>query len=200
MTPTSEHGVMPLAPIDRPSSWLLRALFALTRRRYGKTPMAFRVCYARAPWMALVGVLFTAISARFLRLAPDLRFLIPVAVAMRSGCTFCVDLTMAEAIRQRIGRARFAELLDFEGSRSFSEAEKAALAYVEAVDRSAHVEDAVLARLRRSFGEREVLEIVWLCAMERYYNSIALPLRIGSDHLVDEVRSTATTPLATHAE
>ena len=35
----------------------------------------------------------------------------------------------------------------------------------------------------------EITELVWLCALERYFNTMALPLRIGSDHLEDAVRA-----------
>jgi hypothetical protein len=36
---------------------------------------------------------------------------------------------------------------------------------------------------RTVFDEREIVELVFVCAVERYFNSMALPLRIGSDHL-----------------
>jgi alkylhydroperoxidase family enzyme len=112
-----------------------------------------------------------------------LRFLLPVSVAMRAGCTFCSDLQLAEAVRARIGRERFRDLLDYEASTRFSEREKAALAYTNALHQSLHIGDAVIARLRSHFSEREIVEIVWLCAVERYFNAMALPLRIGSDRI-----------------
>jgi alkylhydroperoxidase family enzyme len=163
-------------------------LFAVTRKRYGKTPMAFRVFYARQPWIAVVSLLFTFIAASRLKLGRDLRFLVSIAYATRAGCTFCMDLQLAEAVKARMGRERFRDLLDFERSSTFSPREKAALAYVAAVHESLHVEDAILTRLRAHFDERAVLEIVWLCAVERYYNAMALPRRIGSDGLADAPR------------
>ncbi len=185
---TSEHGALPLAPLDRPRSLFVRILYAATRRRYGKTPMAFRVFYARNAWIAAVSLLVTFIQAVCLELDRSVRFLVPISLAMRAGCTFCVDLTMAEAVKNRIGKDRFRDLLDFEGSPSYTPREKAALAYAAAVHESLHVEDAVLARVREHFTEREVVELAWLCAVERYYNTMALPLRIGSDGLAGEIR------------
>jgi hypothetical protein len=35
------------------------------------------------------------------------------------------------------------------------------------------------------FSERERIDLVWLCAVERYFNAQALPLRIGSDRLAE---------------
>jgi alkylhydroperoxidase family enzyme len=184
-TITSEHGPLPLVPIEQPKGWFIRLLYAATRRRYGKTPTAFRVLYARMSGMALLSMVILWVKERFMVLDPALRYLLPVAIASHAGCTFCTDLWKAEAIRNRIGRERFRDLPDYEASENYSEREKAALAYAEAVQRSLHVDQAVLNRLRARFSEREIVEIVWLCAIERYFNSMAIPLRIGSDALFD---------------
>jgi alkylhydroperoxidase family enzyme len=179
----SEHGILPLSPVARPASLFARLLYFATRRRYGKTPTAFRVIYARMPGIGVISLLFTWIKTSFMRLEPELRFLVPISLAMRAGCTFCSDLMLAEAVRNRIGKERLRELLTYEDSERFSPREKAALAYAAALHASLHVPDAVLERLRAHFSEREIVEIVWLCAVERYYNALALPLRIGSDQL-----------------
>ncbi|HEX6244028.1 MAG TPA: carboxymuconolactone decarboxylase family protein [Polyangiales bacterium] len=187
MTPTalsSEHGALPLVPIERPASWFVRLLYALTRKRYGLVPTAFRVVYARAPLMGLLSLVIV-FAKSMLRLDPALAFMIPIAVAMRNGCTFCVDLTLAEAVRARIGPERFRDLLAYESSPAYTEREKSALRYVEALHTSLHIPDAVWSALEPHFSERERLEIVWLCAVERYFNALAIPLRIGTDHLAD---------------
>jgi AhpD family alkylhydroperoxidase len=179
----SEHGSLPLVPIERPTSWFVRLLYTLTRKRYGLVPTAFRVVYARAPFMGLLSLLIIFAKGVLLRLDPALAFMLPIAVAMRNGCTFCTDLHLAEAARARIGRERFRDLLAFESSPAYTEREKSALRYVEALQASLHIPDAVWSALNQHFSERERLEIVWLCAVERYFNALALPLRIGSDHV-----------------
>lgn len=185
---TSEHGVLPLAPIERPRGLFVRLLYWMTRRRYGTTPTAFRVVYARVPVLAVASMAFAMILDRGLSLPAELRFLVQIASATRKGCTFCADLMLAEAVKRRLGRERFLELDDVEGSPRFDEAEKAAVAYAYAVTDSLHVPDAIFARLRRSFDERQITELVFLCAAERYFNGLALPLRIGSDRLADAAR------------
>ncbi len=184
--PRSEHGVLPIAPIERPRGLFVRLLYWATRRRYGKTPTAFRVVYSRAPGLALVSFVLVFALDRLLSIGRELRFLIQVGSSMQIGCTFCSDLVMAEAARHRIGRERFAAILDFESSKSFTERERAALAYVASVTESVRVPDAIFERLREHFSAREIVEIVWVCAAERYFNTMALPLRIGSDHLARE--------------
>jgi alkylhydroperoxidase family enzyme len=177
---------MPLAPIDRPRGLVLRLVFAAARRRYGRTPTAFRVVYARNAWLVLAPLgLITALE-RCLRIDRELRVLLQLFGAMQNGCTFCADLVMAEAAKQRIGKERFRELTAFETSARFSERERAALAYCAAVNASLHVDDTVLERLKKHFDEREIVEIAWVCAVERYFNALALPLRIGSDGLAGE--------------
>jgi AhpD family alkylhydroperoxidase len=179
----SEHGVLLLAPIDRPRSWFARLINALMRSRYGVTPTAFRVLYARAPFLAFISLVIIFCRMRRLALGAELASLIQVSVAMRNGCTFCSDLHMAEAVRERLGVQRFRSLLEFETSDAFSAREKAALRYPAALHESLHIPDQVWSELRANFSERECVEIVWLCAVERYFNALALPLRIGSDEL-----------------
>jgi alkylhydroperoxidase family enzyme len=180
---SSEHGQLPLPPVDRPASWFARLLFWAFRRRYGFTPTAFRVVYARSPFLGVVSLVIITGMTRFLRLPHELAALVAVSLDMRNGCTFCADLGLAEAARSRIGMARFRERLAFEQSDSFTEREKAALAYVKALHESLHIPDAVWAQLGTHFSERERIDLVWICAVEQYFNSMALPLRVGSDNL-----------------
>ncbi|MCB9619546.1 MAG: carboxymuconolactone decarboxylase family protein [Sandaracinus sp.] len=179
----SEHGVHPLPPLDRPRGLLTRLIFFGSRQRFGKVPTGFRILYPRAPALAWVTVTMVAVLSRFLKLDATTQHLVRVGLAGWRGCTFCADLSLAEALRAKLGRERFAALSEFETSPCFDERERAALAYAAAVAESLHVPDAVFERLRRSFDEREIVELVWICAVESYFNTMALPLRIGSDHL-----------------
>ena len=86
-------------------------------------------------------------------------------------------------MQERLSLEKFEALADFETSPLFSERERAALAYVAEVTRRIEVDDRTFERLRKSWSEREVVEITWLAALEAYYNRIARPLRIESDGL-----------------
>ena len=50
----------------------------------------------------------------------------------------------------------------------FSAAERAALAYAEAMTEDVHVDDGTFEALRDHVSEREVVEIMRLCATESY--------------------------------
>ncbi|MFW5925098.1 MAG: carboxymuconolactone decarboxylase family protein [Myxococcota bacterium] len=188
-TISSEHGTLPLEPIDRPKGLFMRLLYGALRRRYGLVPTVIRVIYARSTSLALLSALIGLRIQFFTRLERDLRFLLQVSMSMHANCTFCADLWLAEAVKARVGRERFRDLLSFETSDGFSAREKAALAYAAAVDASPRVPDEVWRRLRAHFSDRECIDIVWLCAIERYYNMMALPLRIGSDRILANVES-----------
>jgi alkylhydroperoxidase family enzyme len=180
---SSEHGTLPLAPIDRPKSWLVRRLFGLIAKRYGVVPTAFRVVYARSTFLALLSVIIGIGLLKALRVSRELAALIQISFATRNGCTFCADLHIAEAVIEQLGSARFRSLLEFESSDAYTPREKAALRYVKALHESLHIPDEVWTDLRAHFDERECVDIVWLCAIESYYNNMAIPLRIGSDQL-----------------
>jgi alkylhydroperoxidase family enzyme len=179
----SEHGTLPLPPLDVPPSLFMRVVYALMRRRYGMVPTAFKVVYARFPWVAIVSGVMISVLDYALTVPKELRFLVQVSISMRHGCTFCADLIQAEAVKQRMGLERFRNLLDYETSDRFTDAEKAALTYAASVAESTRVPDAVFARLGQFFNPRQIVEIVWICAVESYFNTMALPLRIGSDRL-----------------
>jgi alkylhydroperoxidase family enzyme len=180
---TLDQEQAPMPPVDAPRNLFVRLLYWATRRRYGQTPMVFRVAYSRAPWIGFATIVVVTVLERLLRVRADLRILLQTAIAMRDGCQFCEDLARADAIRLRVGHDKFRDLPDFETSASFSPQEKAALAYARALRASPRVDDAVMSRLRGHFSAREVIEIVWVCAVESYFTCIALPLRLRSDGL-----------------
>ncbi len=167
----------------------MRLLYWLTRRRYGRTPTAFKVVYARAPFVGFLSLILVILLEHFTKLPKELCGLLAVTTARHNHCSFCADLGLAELVKAGIGTERFTELANCEESAAFTAREKAALAYARELSRSPRVSSACFARLRDHFDEREIIEIVWICGVERYFNSMAVPLRIGSDHLHEAVRS-----------
>ncbi len=178
-----EHSAPRLSPIDRPKSLLLRLVFWQAKRRYGKVPTAFRVVYSRAPALLLATLALITVAERLLRVPARIRALLQFAIASEHGCTFCADLTLAEAMRAKVGVERFQHLNEFETHSAFDEQERAVIAYAKALAQDRNVPEDVFDRLRDGFDEREVIEIVWLGGFESYFNAMAVPLSIGSDHL-----------------
>ena len=69
-------------------------------------------------------------------------------------------------------------LKDWRGSKLFSEAERAALAYVDAMIAGPEVPDAVFADVRKHFSEREVVELTILAGTYIMHNRVFTALKV----------------------
>jgi alkylhydroperoxidase family enzyme len=177
-----EHA-MRLEPIEKPKGLMMRIAFWMARRRLGKVITPMKVLYPRVPEMLKVSYEIQKFEMKGVRLDPALKFMVTTLAAQINGCSFCVDIGRAIAIRQHLGMEKFNALSEYLTSPLFSDAERAALAYVEEATLHKRVADATFETLRKYFSEREIVEITWLNAVENYYNLINLPLEIESDGL-----------------
>lgn len=147
--------------------WYVRLFFWNQRRRYGKVLEPSRL-WGRSPKVfAAVACLYGALDRRSSPIEPVLRSLITVRVSQINWCRFCVDINSALVLRRGADEAKLAELEHFESSDRFSEREKAALAFAEAVTYPAHQPAAEhLARLRRYFDDNAIIELTALIAFQ----------------------------------
>ena len=170
-----------LAPIDRPSNLLVRLFNWVVRKQLGKVMMPARVIYARLPRLLWCSLPMYWLLDRGLSLEKELRHLIEVHVASINGCSFCHDIHLAQAMRDKTNRAKLRALASPESDQSVLNArERAALRYVKEIARGGASEEA-FAALRSCFSEREIVEITWLQAFTTYLLRMALPLGITSD-------------------
>jgi AhpD family alkylhydroperoxidase len=176
-----------LSMIENPSSLLLRLAYALSRRRYGKVITPLKVIYARKPALARFTVRIQTLLRRDITLPNELVALVHTQSSLLNGCAFCHDLHLAEAVRQRLGREKFATLAEFENSRAFTAREKAALAYTSEVTQTRHASEEAFARLKEHFSETEIVELTWVNAIANYFNMLAIPLGVESDSLLSRV-------------
>ncbi len=173
---------MRLEPIDRPPTLFARLVFLVMRRILGRVPTPYRVVFTRMPRALFAHMMMVTVLDRRVRLDPDLKVLIESHVATLNGCTFCLDLVQAMALRRNPElKAKLGRLDAHRTDPIFSARERAALAYVESVTRHHRVDDVTFAALRRHFNEEEIVEITWVNALEQYFNAINAGLDIGSD-------------------
>lgn len=172
-----------LDPIDRPPTLLGRIAALLMKRQLGKVIMPARVIYNRVPRMYNVSWQLVKLQREGLTLPEELRLLVQVWVAMVNRCTFCVDIAKAMAVQERIALDKFHALPEWRTSPLFDDRERAALAYADEATREKKVGDETFATLRKHFGEREIVEITFLNALENFYNLMNLPLGIEDDGL-----------------
>jgi alkylhydroperoxidase family enzyme len=172
-----------LPPIEKPQNPMMKLIYALTRRQFGKVLTPLKVVNARLP---LAFSLFSSKIARLdkkLQLPREAQFLIREQVARINVCLFCVDIGRAFTIKESMNQAKFDSLDQYWTSPLFNEAERAALDYVTELTKARKVSPETFARLRQHYSERAICEIVWLVATEHFYNMTNIGLNIHSDML-----------------
>jgi alkylhydroperoxidase family enzyme len=170
-----------ISPIENPRSIKLKLAYWFTKKKMGKVITPIKVVQARMPDTLSLSQKLLRIQGN-LSLSKDLVFYIKSYVATLNGCSFCIDIAKAAA-ENDVEIQKYEELLNNESSDIFSEAEKTALQYVEAITLEKKVTDDLFEKLQRYYSDTEIVEITWLNAMENYYNLINKPLQIGSDNL-----------------
>lgn len=170
-----------LAPIEQPKGFLMRLAYWGTRRQFGKVMTPLKVVTARVPGSAKLTMAIQKFQVKGLTLDLELQLLIADLASTINGCSFCLDLGRAMALRSNMGLVKFQALEEYRTSPLFTERERAALAYAEEATRSKKVSDATFENLHKHFSEREIVEITLINAIENLYNLTNLPLGIGSD-------------------
>jgi alkylhydroperoxidase family enzyme len=180
-----------LAPIEEPRGLMMKLVYAMTRRQFGKVLTPVKVVSARMP---LAFGMFTAKIAKLdkkLVLPAETALLVREQVARINVCLFCIDIGRSFTIQASMNQAKFDALGEYGTSHLFSDGERAMLDYVTELTRDKKVEPETFARMRGSYSEREVCEIVWLVASEHFYNMTNIGLNIHSDMLCDIRRKKA---------
>ena len=154
-------------PANHRFPWYVRLFFWNQRRRYGVVLEPARL-WGRTPRVFIaVALLYGALDRRASPIEPRLRALITVRVSQINWCAFCVDINSSLVLKRGGDLARLAALDRFESSDLFTEQEKAALAYAEAItfsDRRPTAEH--FARLRRHFDDDAIIELTGLIAFQ----------------------------------
>lgn len=181
-----------LPPIENHSGLMMKLVYAMTRRQFGKVLTPVKVVSARMP---LAFGMFTAKISKLdqkLQLPPETALLIREKVARINVCLFCIDIGRAFTIQQSMNEAKFDALDQYTTSPLFTAAERAALDYVTELTRDKNINPATFARMASFYSERAICEIVWLVASEHFYNITNIGLNIHSDMLCDISRMRKT--------
>lgn len=173
---------MRLLPIEKPRGLRLRVAYAYCRKTYGRVITPMKVVMARVPAIMPVYQKITAYKKRS-RLDPTLILLIQGYTAGYNQCGFCIDITRSFAAHDAALLEKLWRVADFAVDPVFTDAERAALAYVQAVTRDRVVPDDVFDALKRCYSDEEIVEITLVNAIEHFYNLVNRPLGIESDGL-----------------
>jgi len=177
-----------LAPIEKPEGLLMKLVYSMSRRKFGRVLTPLKVHAVRLP--AAFGMFAGKIAQldKKLQLPQETVFLIREQVARLNVCLFCIDIGRSFAIKASMNEAKFDALEQYSTSPLFTDAERSALDYVTELTRDKKVNPKTFARMSSFYSERAICEIVWLVASEHFYNMTNIGLNIHSDMLCDFTR------------
>lgn len=147
--------------------FFIRPFFWKQKKKYGQV-LKPGLLWGRSPWLfATVALLYGALDRKKSPLAPVLRSLVTVRVSQINWCEFCVDIN-SNTLLQRAGAQDKVDALDhWREAEIYSEEERLALEYTEAVTYSdQQVSDELMTRLKEKFNDDTVVELTGLIAFQ----------------------------------
>lgn len=164
-------------------SWMLRPLYGLMKRRFGKVLSPFKVwAYRPAMTLGLAGLVQAVDHSK--AVAPRIKELAALRAAQLIGCSFCIDIGSAIAMRHGISEETLAALDTYDENPLFTPAERAAIRYAEEMTRTpVEVSDQLFGELRRYFDERALVDLTAAIALENLHARFNWAFQIESDGL-----------------
>jgi len=157
--------IAPLPPAK--TSLLTRLMYRYAKRRFGEVPEPFAVA-AHHPRLLLANAVHEGmLQSASKKLPANVGELAVFWTARTIGCSWCVDF--GEMIQRLDGLdvERLQHIDDYATSPSYSDDERAAIAYADAMTTDPHmVTDEQVADLRARFGDAGVLELTYQVGVE----------------------------------
>lgn len=172
-----------LEPVEKPHGLMLRFIYWMAPRQFGKVPTNIKVLAARVPSAMSLFSAVGKFETKGVRLDKELHYQISMLVAQTNGCGFCQDFGRMMVVKEKMSFDKLDKLSNYKTDAQFSKSEKAALAYAEEITRDRKVSDKTFGELRIYFNDREIAEITMLVAVSNLENLMNIPLQIDSDGL-----------------
>lgn len=159
--------------------WFIRLFFWKQKRTYGKV-LEPGLLWGRSPWVfATLALLYGALNRRGSPLEPALRSLVTVRISQINHCAFCVDVNAATLAKRGVPDAKIQALHRWRDSQDFTPAERAALAYAEAVTRTeSQVTPDIAAAVTAQFDEDQRAELTGLIAFQNMSSKFNAALEV----------------------
>lgn len=173
---------MRVTPISvKECPWYLRPFFWNQKRKYGAALEA-SLMWARVPKLFIaVAHLYGVLDRRSSPLSPALRSLVTVRVSQLNGCEFCIDLNSATLLKRGVLEDKVLDLASWRESELFSDIERAALDYAEAMTRSdQRIDNATFDTLKGFFDDDALVELTALIAFQNLSSKFNASLEIPS--------------------
>ncbi|TQF74197.1 carboxymuconolactone decarboxylase family protein [Rhodococcus spelaei] len=157
--------ISPVAPKD--AGLLVKLAYWYAGRQYGEVPEPFAVlAHHRKLFVASARHEMAAAKASTV-LPANVRDIAVYRVASTVGCSWCVDFGSMLMRLEGLDVDRLQQIGDYESSPLYSDDERAAIAYADAMTATpTEVTDEQVADLQRRFGDAGVVELTYQISLE----------------------------------
>jgi AhpD family alkylhydroperoxidase len=129
-------------------------------------PAATRTMYGLETYLAGCG------------LEHNLLDLVKIRASQINGCAFCIDMHTKDARARGETEQRIYALNAWRETPFFTDRERAALAWVEAITRiGGGVPDDLYEETRKEFAEKELVDLTWAAAAINAWNRVSISMR-----------------------
>lgn len=174
---TTQPRIQPLSP--NKTGLLTRAMYRYAKRRFGEVPEPFTVIAHHPRLLVAAAAHEGLLQSASRKLPAEVRDLAVFWTARTIGCSWCVDFGAMLARLEGLDTERLKEIDNYATSPLFTDDERAAIAYANAVTTDPHtVTDAQVADLRARFGDDGVIELTYQIGVEnmraRMYSALGI--------------------------
>ena len=159
--------------------FFVRIILWAQKRKYGESLLPTKI-WARSPKLMYgLQALYRSIDRKSSPLDPAMRSLINVRVSQINQCNFCVDISSALLQKRGVSLEKISALASYRLSALFSDKEKIALNFAEAVtmyDRGP--DDQLFNQLKKFFSDDEIVELTALIAFQNLSSKFNAALQI----------------------
>jgi len=141
--------------------------------------METRLDYQKAFPEGVQGMLHLEAILRRSGLEPSLYELVKIRASQLNGCAYCIDMHTKDARSKGETEQRIYALSAWHEGPFFTERERAALAWTEAITniQNGHASEDVYAQARLQFSEEELVKLTFAITQINSWNRIAIAFR-----------------------
>jgi len=120
--------------------------------------------------------------------------LLKMRASQINGCAYCIDMHAIDARAIGETEQRLYELDAWRETPFYTDRERAALAWTEAITNVAqtHVPDDVYEEVKKQFNEKEIVDLTLVASVINTWNRIAIATRAVPGHYKPATRATAS--------
>jgi AhpD family alkylhydroperoxidase len=174
---TQKTRIAPVPP--KQANLLTRVMYRVARRRFGEVPEPFTVAAHHPRLLIANAVHETLLESGSKKLPASVRELAVFWTARTIGCSWCVDFGSMLQRLDGLDVDRLKYVDEYATSALFTDDERAAIAYADAMTTDPHaVTDEQVADLRNRFGDAGVIELTYQIGVEnmraRMYSALGI--------------------------